>query len=237
MANIKQSALDNFRGIKKEIEHGYLYFKNNNKIYHDFIRFVFKTSISPIDRSVNNEIQKPNMEFNILEAFISRLCGEFSKMDPAFTVRAKEGVKMVNPDVIEVVEAHLKAAFCGSDKNSLSYHLYRDILSGGFSVAKIYTDYADEMSFDQKIYIERVFDPTLTVFDPLARKSHKGDGRFACELFPKSADEAKELYGSDIIKDVKFSRISNVGAFNWSYRNQQEVFQKEKQKSEDFKIS
>lgn len=222
MPYVKKSALDSFDNIRGDIEKGYLYFKKNYKLYNDFIRFVFKTSLTPADRSVNQEIQKPNMEFNILEAFISRLCGEFSKMDPAFTVRAKEGVNLINPAVIELVEAHLKAAFCGGDKNSLSYHLYRDILSGGYSVAKIYTDYANEKSFDQQIYIERVFDPTLTVFDPLARKSHKGDGRFACELFPKSAGEAEEMYGSDILKDVKFTRNSNVNGFNWSYRNQKE---------------
>lgn len=222
MAYVKKSALDSFDNIRGDIEKGYLYFKKNYKIYNDFIRFVFKSSLTPADRSVNQELQKPNMEFNILEAFISRLCGEFSKMDPAFTVRAKEGVKLINPDVIELVDAHLKAAFCGGDKNSLSYHLYRDILSGGYSVAKIFTDYASEMSFDQQIYIERVFDPTLTVFDPLARKSHKGDGRFACELFPKSAGEAEEMYGSDILKDVKFTRNTNVTGFNWSYRNQKE---------------
>lgn len=222
MAYVKKSALDSFDLIRKDIEGGHLYFKKNYKIFNDFLRFVFKSSLTPADRSVNQELQKPNMEFNILEAFISRLCGEFSKMDPAFSVRAKEGVKLINPAVIELVEAHLKAAFCGGDKNSLSYHLYRDILSGGYSVAKIYTDYANEMSFDQQIYIERVFDPTLTVFDPLARKTHKGDGRFACELFPKSADEAVEIYGSDILKDVKFTRNASNNTFNWSYRNQKE---------------
>jgi len=222
MAYVKKSAIDSFENIRTDIENGSLYFKKNYKTYNDYVRFVFKTCLTPADRSVNQEIQKPNMEFNILEAFISRLCGEFSKMDPAFTVRAKEGVRLINPDVIELVEAHLKAAFCGGDKSSLSYHIYRDILSGGYSVAKIYTDYANEMSFDQKIYIERVFDPTLTVFDPLARKSHKGDGRFACELFPKSAGEAEEMYGSDILKDVKFTRNAGVGNFNWSYRNQKE---------------
>ena len=222
MTRIKKSALDSFDEIRSNIENGYLYFKKNYKIYNDFIRFVFKTSITVADREVNQELQKPNMEFNVLEAFISRLCGEFSKMDPAFSVRSKEGVTLINPDVIELVEAHLKAAFCSDDKTSLSYHLYRDILSGGYSVAKIYTDYANEMSFDQQIYIERVFDPTLTVFDPLARKSHKGDGRFACELFPKSAEEAEQIYGSDILKDVSFTRNTSVKGFNWSYRNQKE---------------
>lgn len=222
MAYVKQEATDNFEMIRGDIEKGWLYFKKNYKTFNDFVRFVFKTSISPADRSVNQELQKPNMEWNIMEAFISRLCGEFSKMDPAFSVRGKEGVKLVNPDVIDLVEAHLKAAFGGGNKNELSYHLYRNMLAGGYDVAKIFTDYADEKSFDQKIYIEPVFDPTLTVFDPLARKSHKGDGRFACELFPKSAGEAEEIYGSDVLKDVKFTRSSGVAGFNWSYRNQKE---------------
>lgn len=219
---IKQSALDQFNGIKKDIEKGYSYFQNNFKMYNDFIRFVFKSSISPAAQSANQELEIPNMEFNICEAYISRLCGEFSKMDPAFSIRAKEGVKLIDPRVIDVVEAHTKAAFIGGDKRSLSYHLYRDLLSGGYSVAKIYTDYADEMAFDQKIFVERVFDPTLTVFDPLARKSHKGDGRFCCELFPKTEDEAIAMYGSDIVKEVSFTRDSSIQQFNWSYVNQQE---------------
>lgn len=222
MALIKKSALSEFTSIKKDIEKGYNYFQNNYKMYNDFIRFVFKSSITPAAAAANKELDIPSLEFNILEAYISRLCGEFSKMDPAFSIRAKEGVKLIDPRVIEVVEAHTKAAFIGGDKRSLSYHLYRDLLSGGYSVAKIYTDYADEMAFDQKIFVERVFDPTLTVFDPLARKSHKGDGRFCCELFPKTEDEAVEMYGSDILKDVSFTRGSDVAQFNWSYMNQQE---------------
>lgn len=222
MPIIKQSALDQFTSIKKDVEKGFSYFQNNYKMYNDFIRFVFKTSITPAAQSANQELEIPNLEFNILESYISRLCGEFSKMDPAFSIRAKEGVQMLDPRVIEVVEAHTKAAFIGGDKRSLSYHLYRDLLSGGYSVAKIYTDYADEMAFDQKIFVERVFDPTLTVFDPLARKSHKGDGRFCCELFPKTEEEAISMYGSDIVKEISFTRDSSIQQFNWSYMNQQE---------------
>lgn len=221
MAIIKQSAQDNFDGIKRDIENGWLYFKKNYKTFNDFVRFVFKTSLTPGDAAVNQELQKPNMEWNILEAFISRLCGEFSKIDPAFTVRAKDGVTMVNPQVINLVEGHLKAAFGSDNLNTLSYFLYRNLLAGGYDVAKIYTEYADEMSFDQKICIEQVFDPTLTVFDPMARKPHKGDGRFACELFPKSADEAIEIYGKDITDGITFTR-SSIGSFNWSYKNQKE---------------
>src|SRR5690349_20866593 len=113
MAYVKKDARDSFDNIKNDIQNGWLYFKKNYITFNDFLRFVFKSSITPGDRSVNNELQKPNMEWNILEAFISRLCGEFSKMSPAFSIRGKEGVKLVNPDVIELVEAHLKATFGG----------------------------------------------------------------------------------------------------------------------------
>lgn len=222
MPYVRKSATKEFDDIKTEIENGWLYFRENYRLFNKYIRFVFKTNLEPADLSVNQELQKPNMEWNILEAFISRLCGEFSKMDPAFTVRGKEGVKLIDPNIIELVEAHLKAAFNSTSTGELSYHLYRNILSGGYDVAKVYTDYADEMSFDQKIYIEPVFDPTLTVFDPLARKPHKGDGRFATELFPKAVHEAEEIYGKDILKDVKFTRSPNIESFNWSYRNQKE---------------
>lgn len=222
MAYVNKEAQGMFDNIKDDIQRSYQYFYRNYQRFHEFVGYIYKTTLTPADRSVLQELQKPAIEFNMLEAYISRLCGEFSKMDPAFSVRAGDGVALMNPQIIEVVEAHMKAAFTGGDKDSLSYQLYKDQLSGGYSVAKVYTDYANEKSFDQNIYIERVFDPTLTGFDPLARDSHKGDGRYAYELFPKSKGEAEELYGSDITKGVSFTRNSSLENFNWSYKNQTE---------------
>lgn len=222
MAYVKKSAQDELESIKKDVHNSATYFRKNYQRYHDFVTFIYKTSLSPADRSVLQELQKPMVEFNVLEAYISRLCGEFSKMDPAFTVRSADGVQLMDPRIIDVVEGHLKAAFISGDTDSLSYSLYRDILSGGFSVAKIYTDYANSKSFDQKIFVERVFDPTLCGFDPVSRKSHKGDGRYCFELFPKTAEEAKMLYGEDIVKDMSFTRSSDFEDFNWAYNSQTE---------------
>lgn len=222
MAYIKKSALNEFQSIKKNIEQSWLFFKDNYKRYNEFSRFVFKTTMNYADMSVNNSLQKPNMEWNIVEAFLSRLCGEFSKMEPNFTVRTKDGVQTPNPDLVDLVEWHLKAAFGTDNLNTLSYFLYRNMLAGGYDVAKIYTDYADEFSFFQKIYITQVYDPTLTGFDPTAREPHKGDGRWCFELFPKSCDEIEELFGTDVIKDLDFTRSPTLESFNWSYKNQEE---------------
>jgi hypothetical protein len=222
MAQTSRNLTTKLESIKNNVKQSYDYFKKNYKRYHEFRRFLYLTTLTDNDITNATELQLPQEEFNLVEAYVSRLCGEFSKMDPAFTVRAIEAVKLVNPEVIEVVEGHMKAAFKGADKDSLAYRLYKHTISGGFSVAKVYTDYSSPMSFDQKICVDMVFDPTLCGFDPLARKSHKGDGRYAYELFPKCADEAKAIYGSDILKGVSFTRDPNFSSFNWSYRNQHE---------------
>lgn len=220
MAIYSKSVQDMRDIIKKNVKYSHEYFQHNYQRFHDAQKFIFKTNLTPNEITVLTQLDKPMMQFNILEAYVSRLCGEFAKMDPGFMVRAADGVELVDPRVIEVVEAHLKACFIGGDKDNLSYQIYRDLLSGGYSVAEIFTDYANDRSFDQKIYVNRVFDPTLCGFDPLARQSHKGDGRYAYQLFPKSAEEAKEIYGSDILKGVSFVR--DTESFNWSYKNQNE---------------
>ena len=50
----------------------------------------------------------------------------------------------------------------------------------------------------------------------LARKSHKGDGNFCFQLFPKEAEEVERMYGSDALKGMKYARA--FSGFNWSYR-------------------
>ena len=98
-----------------------------------------------------------------------------------------------------------------------SLTIYSDTLAGGFSVAKVYTDYVNEKSFMQRIHIERVFNPCLCGFDPLATKSHKGDGRYCFELSPMTQEEFANEYGEERAKSFNFTRA--VEGFNWNYKN------------------
>lgn len=209
---------DRLADIKRYVEHGYLYFQDNVKRYHEFRRWVFQSSITSDDITLLKELQKPQIEFNILEAYISRLRGEFAKQEPSLSVRAADGVEQIDPKVIQAVEDHLRAIFNEGSNDNMEYDVYTDLLAGGFSVMKVFTEYANEMALNQNIKVRRVFDPTLCGFDPLARKSHKGDGRFAFELYPKSKDEAKKM-GVDV-SQMKFTR--DLEGFNWSYKNDSE---------------
>lgn len=220
MATIPKKKRPAIEEIKQNIEQAYDYFRPNYERYHEFKKFVYKTTLTNDDLAVLESLEKPQIEFNVMEAYISRLRGEFSRMEPGFVVRAQDGVQMVDPKLIEVLEGHFRSIINDADNESFSYEIYTDLLVGGFSVAEVYTDYISDMSFDQRIFIERVFDPTLCGFDPLARLSHKGDGQFAFQLFPKTYEEAVEMYGTEAVKDLKFRR--SFGSFNWSYRSQKQ---------------
>jgi hypothetical protein len=191
------------------------------------MKFVFQTSINSDDETKLNVLQKPIIEFNILEAYISRLRAEFAKHEPNIIARAADGLtaKDFTPEFIQtlhVVEAHLREIFFDASNDSLEYTIFSDLLGGGLSAVQVFTDYINEMSFEQNIRVEKVFDPTLTGFDPLARDSHKGDGGYCFHLIPKTEEEFELEFGKGAADSMKFQRNANVGSFNWSYVNQQQ---------------
>lgn len=225
MTDIAKKHTDRLVELKKSVEEAQEYFRDNVQRYEKFMKFVFKTSLNDMEDGTLADRGMPTIEFNILEAYISRLRGEFAKQQPSLTVRAADGVplSMLTKEftaTLDLLEAHLRAVFFDASNDMLEYNIYSDLLAGGFSVLKVYTDYINEMSFEQNICIERAFDPTLCVFDPLARTSHKGDGRFCAELYPMTKEEFEDKFGADALEGMKFTR--SLSGFDWSFQNEQE---------------
>lgn len=225
MSYIAKKHTDTFKRLKKSVEEAHQYFHDNILRYEKFMKFVFKTSLDDIECGTLADRGFPTIEFNILEAYISRLRGEFAKQQPSLTVRAADGIplSMLTPQfnaTLEVIEAHLRALFFDGTNDMLEYNVYSDLLAGGFSVLRVYTDYVNEKSLEQNICVERVFDPTLCVFDPLARASHKGDGRFCAELYPMTREAFEDKFGSKATENMRFSR--SLSGLDWSFSNELE---------------
>lgn len=207
---------DNIDRIKTNVRRAYDYFKPNYDTYNEFRRFVFQNSLSNEEVTMLLTLSRPQLEFNVLEAYISRLLGEFSKQEPDIEVNAEDDNK-ADATTVRLVQDHLRHTLLDSKNHHTKYEVYKDLLSGGFSGLKVTTDYAHSMSMDQVINIERVFDPTLIGFDQTAKYSHKGDGRFAFELFPKEKEEFHTEYPDIPINALSFRR--DFAGFNWSYLN------------------
>jgi hypothetical protein len=201
--------------IKNRVRNAHDYFKENYDRYNEFIRFVFESNLSGDEITLLQSINRPQLEFNILESRISRLLGEFSKQEPDIYVTADDETK-ADALTMKVVEMHLRHTLLDIGNEHTRYEVYKDLLAGGFSVFKVYTDYANSMSMDQVINIKRA-EPTLCVFDKLARLPHKGDGMFCAELFPKSKEDFEEEFPDTPTNTLSFRR--DFAGFNWSYIN------------------
>lgn len=216
--------------IKKNIENAWEYFKDNYDSFNAMRRFVFVTSMTDADESLNKTLQRPSIEFNILEAYISRLRGEFAKHKPSIMVSGKDG-KEVSWELIESVDSHMRYIMYEANKNGFEENTYMDILSGGFTGAKVYTEYTGERSFHQDPVLNRVFDPTMAFWDPMAKDDSKLDGRFCGETFPVYKERAQQEFGIEIdgaqskgggTNKGKIKATGNVGNFRWSYQSQGE---------------
>ena len=234
------------KDLKKKVEASHQYFRKNAERYEEFMRFVFQSALTNEDIVKLQTLMKPTIEFNICEAYISRLRGEFAKQEPGIVVRASDAVRDVDLtpeflDMLEVIEAHLRDIISSTSNDGLQYNIYTDLLGGGYSVVEIYTDYINELSFDHKINVQRVFDPTLCGFDPLARTSHKGDGQYCFQIFPKTKEEFEAEFGKEALKEACFTRIDG---FNWTYKNEEQeiilvcdFYEKKKKKKKVVKLS
>ena len=143
------------------------------------------------------------------------MLGEFSKQEPDIRVSADDE-ESADWLTMKVVEQHLRHVLLDIDNEHTRYQVYKDLLAGGFSVLKVYTDYANSMSMDQVIKFTRA-EPTLCVFDKIARFSHKGDGMFCAELFPKSKEDFEDEFPDTPTNTLSFRR--DFAGFNWSYIN------------------
>lgn len=227
MKELAEKHKDKLGQHKKMVEAWYEYFKQNNDRFWDMTKFVFSSNLSSSDVSALNTLKKPVLQFNVLEAFVSRLRSQFVKQTPSFNVRAADGVplEMIDEQFIateKVVEGYLRAIFDDAANDGLQSAIHTDQLAGGFSVVWVRTDYVNDFSFEQNIIVERVFDPTMTFFDPLARASHKGDGAYCGMLIPFTKERFIKEYGKEAAEKMKFNPVSSLGEFQWSYKNQKE---------------
>ena len=209
---------DKLHEMKRHVIQWHKYFKENNDRFHADRRYIFRSNLTTEQRNNLGVIQKPPFEFNVLEAYISRLRGEFSKQEPSFSVHPTPDSMYLDPSLPPLIEGHFQAILQDTKRDGFEYDIYTDQLSGGYSVVKVFMDYDNEKSFNQKLFLKRC-DPTMCIFDVLARLSHKGDGRFCGEIFPMTIDEFKNIYEHI---DIDHLAYTSIGDFSWAYKQGQD---------------
>lgn len=196
--------------IKNNVEFAYNFFQASRLNYINSTYFTLVNTITVQDQKTLELIKKPNLTFNVLEAFYSRLLGEFSNHEPSFSATSKDQYN-VNDQLLAFVDGKIRQFDYECAQDNLKNDLYKNMLIGGYDVAQMYIDYESERSLHKCIKMTRI-DPLLTFFDPLAQCSHKGDGKFCGYIKPMKEDEFKKEYGIDV-SEIGYE---SSGYFNWS---------------------
>lgn len=207
--------------IKKNISTSYNYFNDNYERFREYRIYVYKECLSEQQRAFLRRLNRPLVEFNILEAYLNRIVGEFIQHEPSISCRPAEGVP-VSQDVLNTIDGYYRHLLFDADKDSFSVEIMKEMISGGFSVAEVRTDYENPMSMKQKIFLEKVFDPTLCGFDPMARASHKGDGNYCFEIFPMTEEDFRLEFPNRKIDTIKYTSVQSadeLASFTWSYKD------------------
>lgn len=219
---IAQRHKDQLDRIKENIRKSNQYFKLNVERYHQFRKFVYDTTLTDNDKILLASVDKPQVEFNVLEAYLSRQIGEFSKQEPSITVTADNDYNDEPVDVktVEVIEGYIRHILDEARNFGTQTKIYQETMSGGFSALKIYTEYSNPMSFKQVIKFSKAFDPTLCGFDPMASDPTKSNGAFCYECYPMRDDDFKRQFPNISVDKIKYNR--DLSGFSWSYANDKE---------------
>jgi hypothetical protein len=207
---------DELDKLCKSVETSYIYFKDNCQRFREFKNYTFRETLNEQQKGMLTSLNRPQLEFNLGAASISRKLGEFSMHEPEICVSPSEGVP-VDLNVIETVEGNIRHKIHDANKNSFSYEIYKDMLGGGFSAGKVRTDFQSSMSFNQDIFWEKCFDATMVGFDPLARAPHKGDGQFSFEMYPVIAEDL-QIQFPKIELSLK-ADSTYIESYQWSYKD------------------
>lgn len=225
----KNNYTEELKEFKENVKGWFDYFHDNNERFHENMRAVCNSSLTATQLEVLKTMGKPPVEFEEREAYVNKQCGEFRKHTPGFEVRAASSVQEdeLTPDLIataEAIESHARFLISEEKTGSMDFKIFREMLLGGYSVARIFPKYIDEMSFEdeQEIDVEKEHFVTKCFFDVAALETHKGDGDFCGRIMAYKEDEAKDLFGDDVCEGMAFS--TSMGNFNWSYLSYNKKF-------------
>ena len=217
MSSFEKKEKDNLFRISENISRSMKENYGNIERYNNSREFIFKSTLSTKNRNSLSALNMPILEFNISEAFLSRLRGEFAESEPGVTATIADDVKNTPEleQVRELIEGHLRYIFDEAKQNGTQISIFDEVTSGGFSVAKVYPKYEEGKTFRQKIVFEKCYDSTLTGFDVLSRHPSKKDSDYCFELYPYPKDRFEKIFNRKI-EDVNFSKSQEK--FSWYYK-------------------
>lgn len=178
-----------------DISSAYKHSKENFESYNTNLGLVYVNSLTEQDVSLLRNENRSTLTFPVISAVISQQMRNIRDSIPDISVQyfSDDGG---DEDMLDA------AALTDRIQAVLEDNRYDDMMTdaatkagtGGFGVIKFSTEYVNKISFEQKIVMCSVNDPTTVLFDPEAKENTRSDANFAVELVKFDEDDFKRMF-------------------------------------------
>lgn len=205
MARQSQKDRDLVAEVIKFVEEAESAATEERELMVDDLKFVYDEHGQWDKSTLNRRQGRPSYTFNRVLGAVNQVIGEQRMFRPAIKLRGVDSG--TDQDLAEVMAGIIRNIEAISDAESTYDQAFKYAVAGGFGAWRIVTEYQNDQSFDQEIFIKAIHNPLTVFFDPLSLDPCKRDQN-ACviaERVPKDLHEARYGKGS---ADIPVSRDS-----------------------------
>lgn len=188
--------------------------RNQRWLAKEDMRFAFEAGQQWDKWMLGTRKGRPNYEFNRVRQSIRQVLGDQLQNRPSLKVRAADNG---DKEIAEIRQGLLKSIERQSHAEQAYDHAFMYALGGGMGFWRIETAYADDMSFDQDIFIREVRNPYSVWFDPSATSFDRRDALYAFVEDRVSRQEFAARWPKAQIVDFSGD---NQGDALWWYQNE-----------------
>jgi hypothetical protein len=143
---------------------------------------------------------KPCLTINRLPQFVRQVTGQIRQMNPAVRVVAADSA--ASDEVAEIYAGLIKQIEYKSDAATIYEGAAESAAACSIGHWRIRADYADGMTFDQEILIERIHNPFAVFWDPLAKDPTRRDARYCFITEDVAKEDFRAQYPDADMSDV-----------------------------------
>lgn len=205
---------DLIKEAREALENSYNYDKDNRREAAEDMRFVAGYHWS---RSALAERRgRPTITINRSQQFLRQVSNPIRQNMPVLKV---EPFNAQEDEMAEIINGIMRRIQYNSSAGHVYAQAVEHAVACGIGWFRVTTDYATNSSFDQEIYIKRIFNPLTVYPDPGATEPDRSDMMYCCvsEPMPLQAFKAKYPNASISSMDVPTNGANEVlwGTGEW----------------------
>ncbi len=187
------------RKIRDRVDKWEKYWTINRSLYYEWMDFVMGDQWREDESKLLERYNKIPLIFNKLGVLYNHLCAEQIFNTPNLQIMPSEDVP---PDAADVRSALVKDITLNSDAKNVYQTAFGQSIVGGYGAYRVYTEYTNNESFDQKIKLEAFDDPNRCYWSIDAKHVCKVDGMYAGYKTRISRKKFRDKFGVDIESQI-----------------------------------